>query len=299
MEGPRHPFYTAFFFRAGLALAFIMPPRLARWFSWLIVFLGYPLATKARAAARMNLGRVTGQRGAGLEALCRQNLFNFGSTLADYFCGSRATPEDIGRLFENWHGLPKIQAARAAGKGVILVTVHLGNWELGAIQLAAMGEPVTVVTREEPSVELARWRENTRRRLGIKTVTIGSGNFAFVDVMNALKRNELIALLADRPEGETGVPVTFFGAPTKFSPAPVLLWKQTGAAVMPVFVYRAPSGKYVGHAESPIEMSDYPERADLLIQNTQRIAAVCERIIRAHPEQWFNYAEMWESAPPG
>ena len=291
----RHPFYSAILFKAAWSLAAITPFRAGRWIGDVVVFLGYPLASKGRAVVSRNLGHVTGMRGAKLEALCRKNIFNFGRMLADYFCASRAKPEKILSLFAGRHGLDKITSARERGKGVILVTAHLGNWELGAIHLASMGETVTVVTREEPSLELTRWREAYRSRLGIKTIVIGPDKFAFVEIMHALRRNELVALLADRPGADTGVSVRFFDRETEFSVAPALLWKQTGASVVPVFVFQNESDKYIAHAGAAIEMIDYDERNETLMQNTQRIATAFEAIIREHPDQWFNYSTIWKT----
>lgn len=299
MPAIRHPFYTAGLFKIALKLAAITPFWLGRLISSLFVFAGYPLATAGRAVVRSNLGHATGLRGAALEKLCRQNIFNFGRMLADYFCATRATPAQIGALLADRRGLDRITAARAEGRGVILVTAHLGNWELGAILLASIGEPVTVVTLEEPTSDLSKWREDYRRRLGIKTITIGSDKFAFVEIINALKRNEFVALLAERPYGDTGIPVQFFGRETQFSIAPALLWKHTGAVVLPVFIFKNDGNGYVSLAEPPVAMTEAADSREALAQNTQRIATAFEKIVRQHPEQWFNYAPVWETAPAG
>ena len=73
--------------------------------------------------------------------------------------------------------------------------------------LSADGFPMNVVTLEEPTEKLNRWRREYRQRCGIKTITVGSDKFAFVEIIQALKKNELVAMLVDRPYLRSGVPV--------------------------------------------------------------------------------------------
>ena len=187
-------------------------------------------------------------------------------------------------------GEQHLLSARAPGTGVIVVTGHLGHWELGGLMLARLGLPLTVVTLEEPSSELTRWREACRRQLGIKTITVGPGHpFAFVEMMQTLRRNELIAMLVDRPYAGTGACVDLFGRKTEFSTAPALLAHHTGARVLPAFVLHDGQGGYRTMAEAPVAMETNGDLQATIAGNTQRIASVFESVIRRHPEQWFNY----------
>jgi len=189
---------------------------------------------------------------------------------------------------EEWRGFEHITAARARGKGGILITGHIGNWELGGILLAIEGVPLTVVTLEEPATGLTQWREAYRRRLGIKTISIGADPFSFVGLVSALRRNEFVAMLVDRPIAAAAVPAQFFGAAAQFSGAPSLLWKHTGAEVIPAFVLQKPGGRYVSVLAPPV-----PMEVDGAA-NAQRIATIFETVVRSNPEQWFNYVPIWK-----
>ena len=208
--------------------------------------------------------------------------------LSDYFYCSLAPRERFAALVEEWNGFEHILAARLKGKGGILVTGHVGNWELGAMLLALEGVPLTVVTLEEPATGLTQWREAYRMRLGIKTIPVGADPFSFVEIIAALRRNEFVALLVDRPYGAAAVPVRFFGAEASFSSAPTLLWQHTGADVIPAFVLQKSGGRYVSLLAPPVPMD-----ADGAA-NAQRIATVFETIVRGNPEQWFNYVPIWK-----
>jgi KDO2-lipid IV(A) lauroyltransferase len=283
-----NPWYRLDTFRAALRLVSLLPRDVAQEVAGAIGRASYDFGPTGREAARENLGRITGLRDLMLEEACRANLDGFLRMLCDYFYCSLAPKEKIQALVQEWRGFEHIVAARKRGKGGILVTGHIGNWELGGILLALEGVPLTVVTLEEPATGLTEWREAYRRRLRIKTVPVGADPFSFVSIIAALRRNEFIAMLVDRPYGAAAVPVRFCGAEADFSGAPTLLWQHTGADVIPAFVLQKPGGRYVSLLAPPVPM-DGDGAA-----NAQRIATVFETIVRCNPEQWFNYASIWK-----
>ncbi len=288
-------FYHLGLFRAALALAQHLPRPALHSLARSVGRLGYWRNPAGQRALRSNLARVTDRRERDFEGLCRRNVQFFSEMLADYFLCA-GNPEHAGDLVESWVGIEHLHSARSRGKGVIVVTGHLGNWELGANILAGLGLPMSIITLEEPSSELSRWRESHRQKLGVKTITVGPGhNFAFVEMIQALRRNELVAMLVDRPHEGSGSLVDFFGAPAPFSTGPALLWQHTGAAVVPAFVLRNDRGGYQSFVAPLIELESAPDPRDSLRDNTQRIAAYFETVIREHPEQWFNYVPIWNS----
>ncbi len=293
----RPAIYNLRAFQAGLLVARCLPRP---WTQALAKPLGRAVFARnsaGQAALRENLRVLTGIDGAALDALCAENVTQFSRMLADYFfCASRGEAA-VRALVDEWHGLEQLEAARAHGKGVILITAHLGHWELGGLLLAGRGFPVTVITLDEPTTALTEWRDRYRRTLGIKTIAVGPGReFAFVEMIATLRRNECLAMLVDRPPAGTGAPVLFAGQTTEFSSGPALLWQHTGAAVVPAFVVRNARGCYTSLAEPAVPMAARSDRAESIAVNTQTIASVFESIIRKHPEQWFNYVPIWPSS---
>ena len=283
-----NPWYRLDTFRAALRLVIMLPRDVAQEVAGAIGRAGYNIARTGREAALENLARITGLRDVMLEELCRENFDRFLRMLSDYFYCSLAPPRKIRALVDEWRGFEHITAARQRGNGGILITGHLGNWELGGILLALEGVPLTVVTLEEPATGLTEWREAYRKRLGIRTIPVGADPFSMVAIVSALRRNEFVALLVDRPYGGTTAPVQFFGAPACFSSAPTLLWQHTGAEVIPAFVLQKQSGRYASLLAPPVPM-DTDGAA-----NAQRIATVFEAVVRRNPEQWFNYVPIWK-----
>lgn len=292
----RSSLYSLRAFQVGLAAARILPRHAGQVIAPAIGCAIYSRNRQVRDALRSNLRAVTELSGAALDLLCARNVVQFSRMLADYFyCAARAPRQAVG-LVSKWHGFEHLEAARSRGKGTIIVTAHLGNWELGGIMLTMRGLPMTVITLDEPSTALTAWRDNYRQRAGIRTIAVGPGReFAFVEMIQTLRRNECVAMLVDRPYAGTGLPVGLFGRETEFSSAPALLWQHTGAAVVPAFVTRQRNGTYLSFAEPIVEMQKTTDSRMDLRSNTQAVAAVFESIIRRHPEQWFNYVPIWKS----
>lgn len=290
--------YSAASFKAGYAAAQFLPRGVAHWIGATIALASYRRRGAVQTALRANLRRVTHLDGPALDACCAANVANFGRMLADYFrCCGAGGDERAAALVDEWRGFEHLQAARDTGRGTVLVTAHLGHWEMGGTVLARRGFPMTVVTLDEPSSELTRWRDVLRRQLGIRTIAVGPGReFAFLEMLAALRRNECVAMLVDRPYAGSGLPVELFGARTEFSTAPALLAHHAGATVLPAFVLFNEHRRYVSLAAPIIPMATAPGARACLAENTQRIATVFESFVREHPEQWFNYVPIWPDA---
>src|SRR5580704_9472430 len=235
--------------------------------------LGYRFCRNRRVALQRNLNAITqdvNQR----EALSRSCFHNFLRMLHDFCDCAESGNHRLNELMVERRGFEFLEAARRKGKGTLLITGHLGAWELGGMVLASDGFPVNVVTMAEPTNELNEWRQKYRQRFGIKTVTVGADKFAFVEIIQALRRNELVAMLVDRPYLNSGVDVRFFGKPTLFSAAAARIWQHTGATVIPAFVLQLQPGRYGCYAYPPVEMDSTVTTEN----NTQRVADVFETI---------------------
>jgi len=291
----RSPLYSISAFKAAFALAQLLPRPVTRKVADALAWWNLRSSPELKDIVRENLAIATGLSGAPLDALVRENVRNFCRMLADYFlcAGERAT--NATALLGEMEGWEHITAARERGKGIVLVTGHVGHWELGGVTLALRGLPMSIVTLPEPSDSLMRWRTACRRRIGIGTIGVGPGHdFAFVEMLRTLRGNGCLAMLVDRPHPGTAIAVRQFGRVTEFSTGPAMLAHHTGAAVIPAFVFRQPDHRYRAIACPPVEMATGPLR-ETLHENVQRIASVFEVLIREHPDQWFNYVPLFHA----
>ena len=290
-----HSLYSLPAFKAAFAVAQILPRPVMRKIADALAWWGLRHSPELEKITRENLATATGFEDEKLDALVRENTRCFARMLADYFLCAGHHAARANDLLESTDGWEHIATAQAAGRGIILVTAHLGHWELGGLLLALRGLHMTVVTLPEPSAALTRWRGACRQCLGIGTVAVGPGHdFAFVEMLRTLRGNGCLAMLVDRPYHGTGIPVRQFGRTTEYSTAAAMLAHHTGAAVIPAFVLRLPNHRYRAITCPAVPMRTGPLR-EVLRENTQRIADVFEVRIREHPEQWFNYVSLFKN----
>jgi KDO2-lipid IV(A) lauroyltransferase len=192
---------------------------------------------------------------------------------------------------DGWDHIP---AALERGKGLILVTGHLGNWELPAAILAGRGFAVNVVVE---TLEPPAWDTRVqaiRERIGLRAIRIETG---VRDMYAALRRNEVLALVFDRPLGEGGVPVQFFGEETRIPEGVARLAVRTGAAVIGAVGIRR-GARYVAAVDPPFDFMPSGDRERDVQVLSQQIVTWFEGRVRQYPTQWFMFRDFWPGAAP-
>lgn len=220
--------------------------------------------------------------------LARQTFSNFGAYIADYFLLPSITRRSILRWVTASDGMEHLNAAVGRNRGVILLTCHLGLWELGAVYLQHGGYSVNVVGLVDPAHEgITEFRDWMRSRHGIGVVNRDGARLAALAIRQLLEENKIVALLGDRLVGERGVEVDFLGRRVAFPTGPLRLAKATDATILPSFVVREGRG-YRASLEAPIDTDAEIEAG------AQEIAARFERRIADHLDQWYAFSPFWE-----
>ncbi len=217
-----------------------------------------------------------------------------GRFLLDLFRFERMSDAEIAARVPEFLGVENIKKAIEAGKGAIILTAHIGHWELGGILLKYLGFKVNVVQYLYDSDEQNRILDKNKEIRGIKIISPDNPAGFAIGAYNALKRNELVAIQGDRELNKSGIRVDFFGKPAMFPKGPALLAMKTGAPLIPAFTIMGRDGKYHPVAEHPIEMTDTGDIEADLRANISKIAIIFEKYVRQHPEQWFNFYYFWD-----
>jgi KDO2-lipid IV(A) lauroyltransferase len=264
---------------ARLALARALAGRAAGWFP------------AERARVRANLARVRPHAGdAERERLVDEVFRHFATCFADLISTNRreAQPE---RLLAGIEGNEHLLAADAKGRGLVLVTAHLGNSELGGRLLAArVRRPTHVVVAAEADPGVERFLRGGASP--VRFVRRGDPTAA-LPLVAALRRNEVVALQGDRALGTRGdVLVDFFSEPAPFPLGPFMLARAAGAPILPAFCLLDRSRRYVVTIAKPIHVMPGGEAAALA-----EWVAVLETMVARAPEQWFNFFDVWSAAP--
>jgi Kdo2-lipid IVA lauroyltransferase/acyltransferase len=219
---------------------------------------------------------------------------NFGATIADYVAvGALPTTKALALCAEQ-EGAEHLQAATSSGKGVIVATGHFSFFEFGAVVLGQMGKKVTIATLREPSDDLTSWRAAWRRRWGTKTIAVGTDPFSSLQVARAIEEGHCMAMLADRPISEQGVPFDLPNGRTMLSSSPALLSWMTGCKILPVVVTRLSNGGYRITAKAAIVAHRVPhkERDAEIARCTRALGTALFEEIQRAPLQWYQFVPV-------
>lgn len=186
-------------------------------------------------------------------------------------------------------GREHLEAALARGRGVILASSHIGNWELAGVMIAQFGYTLHAVA----GVQLGRWLtgavRETKSELSIVTVSPEDG---FRKLLRALEHNDPVALVVDGDIYQHGVDVEFFGRGYSFPAGPGVLAQRTGAQVICGYCERLSPGRFRMVMEKPLDPAAFAATAAL----NQAVASTVERHIREHLDQWCIFRPLWEPA---
>lgn len=289
-----------FVFRVLVAAFGALPRRLAlrvgAWLGDLVYFVD----RRDRAVALFNLRLAFPERTpAQHRAILRESVRNLGRMAAECCHMHRLTPETIGAYvsFEDeaqW----RTALAGVAERGALILTGHVGNWELLAYAHGLLGHPITLVHR--PMNNALVDRAITDLRAGAGTVSLAKKTAAKA-ALRALHRKQLVAIPADQNQTRRyGVFVDFFGLPACTTPGPARLAMLSGAPVVPAFLIReGGSARHRIIILPPVEMVHSGDREADAIENTRRCTAVIEAVLRRYPEQWIWFHKRWKTRPPG
>ncbi len=255
-------------------------------------WLAYLVQPRRRRRARENLARsFEGELGPRqIRSLVRRVFTGLGMNLAET-CWVAARPSRGERLVEI-DGWEHLQAARALGKGLVLITGHVGSWDLMASVVARRGIPVSVIARESRDGRVNEFMVSLRSRLGVRSILRGSTGAARA-ILRTLRSGEALASIIDQDTRVQGIFVEFFGRPAFTPTGPISLALRSGAPVVLMAGRRLPGGRHRLRFDPPIRLSQDADREEEIRRHTAAFTRWLEERIREHPEQWVWIHRRW------
>lgn len=252
---------------------------------------------KDRQAVRRNLQQILGTDHVSTRQVL-EVFQNFGMYLVDFFRFQRLSPEAIRRLVKI-EGLERMREPLRAGRGVIGLTAHLGNFEFAGAVLSLSGLPVSAVVLTHQNQRVNALFERQRARVGVKGIPLkrtGRKDF-FESAFSVLRNNQVLALVGDRDFSNRGLKLPFFGKSLNVPTGPAAFHLRTGAPIVPAFLVRERDGGYRLVLEPPIEVPQNLPREEAVRRVCQSCLDVMARYIRRYPTQWYFFHEFWEPGP--
>jgi KDO2-lipid IV(A) lauroyltransferase len=255
----------------------------------------FALDKKHRNIAINNVSRAFGWQPQSDEVLriVRQVFNNLGTMIFEIAWAARLSPEVLMRHFRI-SGREHYHRAMEKGKGVLLLTAHMGNWELFTVIAHMAGIPAHVVYRPLDSRPLDDAVKQIRCRFGAQMIP---SKRALFKIVRALRKNECVAMLMDQNvDWYNGVYVDFFGRRACTNKGMAVIALRTGAPVVPVFMIREGRG-FRAEVCPEIPLTRTGDNQKDVELNTERYNKAIEAIVRQYPDQWFWVHQRWKTRP--
>lgn len=263
--------------------------------AWLGV-LGYRLGIRARVVETQIAFAFPEYDAARIHDVAVLAYENLGRTSIEAAIMEHRSPADLIALFEQVDGWEHLDAALAGGRGALLVTGHLGNWELGGSYIAARGVPVDAIARHMSNRIFERYLTRVRQSFG---VTVVFDEEAVRTTPRSVRANRVVGFLSD--QGVLGLASTFvpfFSRLAKTPRGPAVFALRLNVPVVFAVAVRLPSGKYRLIVE-PIEVVHTGDREADTVALVTRYTARLEHWVRQYPEQYFWQHRRWKYQPDG
>ena len=279
--------------RIIFALFRSIPPGVRKIVFKALMMLFYQFSGKHRLIVLNNLARSFPEKDmTELTRIARDCYRNLGIVVAEFFDIISMTRENVSDWLE-FEGRDAYLKAREKNRGILFFTGHFGNWEIAAAAFALLCQPVNIIYRSLDDPVLGGIVDKVRSHTGNKLIPKGG---AARKIIRLLAENESIGILVDQNVSwREGVFVDFFGRPASTTKGLAALALQTGAPVLPGFIFRMKNGRYRLVIGPEVEISRTGDYERDIFENTQRFTKIVEDNVRKYPEQWFWLHQRWKT----
>ena len=195
-------------------------------------------------------------------------------------------------------GRDNLDEALVAGKGVILVTAHMGNFPLMSVKLANEGYKVNFVTRPMRDEKAGDYLFNLRENAGVKSIFSYPRKECVAGIIKALRNNEIVIMQMDQNFGSGGVWVKFFGKLAATPVGSITLGLRTGAKLVPAYIYRESFSRHCIKIVPEVPLVETENKDETVLKNAITFSRIIEGWIKEYPEQWGWIHRRWKSQPP-
>lgn len=277
-----------FLYKLGQFLAAALPLKGGYWLAEKAGSFWFFVNWKARKKVLNNLKVIfQTEETRELKLPAREVFVNFAKYLVEFFRFSELNQQFIEKEVKI-NNLEVLKSFK--NKGVILLSAHLGNWELGAEIVSKLGVKLNVVALSHKYEKIDLFFKNQRQKHGLTSIPPGN---SIREILRRLKSGEAVALLGDRDFSYHGVKMNFFNKPALIPKGPAFLSIKTGCPILCLFLIREKDNSFVYHIEEPI----YPETKyfdDVNVRRlNEKIIKILEKNIKNYFAQWLMIHDLW------
>jgi len=275
-----------FLYKIGEFLALHLPEKIAYMLGLFLSDLQYYISKKDRDAVINNLKIILpNEKPEVIKQKAREVFRNFGIYLVEFFRSPKIDAKYIDR-FISFEGIDYLKNILKQ-TGAILLTAHIGNWELGGMVLSLLGFRSIAIALDHSFGKVNNFFINRRKEKGIEVIPLG---IAVRRCFHGLKEKKLVAILGDRDFSNSSYEVAFLGRTKKIPRGPAVLAKKANVPIVPAFAIRKKLNYLTIKVLAPIYVR--PNESDIEI--IKRFVKVIEEQIYQYPTQWLMFREFWK-----
>ena len=273
-------------------------PRMVLWTRPFFLWFAWRTSTALRDGTTANARRLLGPGAtdSACMALAKRIISNLYLSVYELGESCRLTVHQLREHIDRVDGKENYFAARGLRKGAILVTAHIGSFEMGVAALPDEDRRIHLVFRRDEYPRFEDLRSQLREQLGIVEAPVDLGWPMWVRLRDALLADEIVMIQGDRVmPGQRGMKVPFLGGHIQMPTGPIKLALATGAPLIPVFCIRTAVHRVRVVIEPPIHMNTHLDNGglDSVHSSLLQLAGAIERQVAAHPDQWLMVERMW------
>jgi len=282
--------YSFLIYKLGQFLALVLPLRAGYSVAIFAAKLQYLLSRKDRLIVYGNLRAIFPDKDEEEIAVLAKMVFvNFAKYLADFFRFEKLDKKFLSEKVKVV-GKENLDNALKGNKGVIALTAHIGNYELGGAVISLLGYRFNAVALDHKDKLVNSFFIGQRVRTGVKVIPLSS---TLRKCYEALRKGEVVALVGDRDFSNHGIVTEFFGKKALIPRGPAAFYVKTGASIVPGFLIRTSDDTFELRFEPPISYratgnveTDEKNVTDLCVE-------VIEDYIKRYPSQWYMFRRFW------
>ncbi len=226
--------------------------------------------------------------------IVRESFVNLARNMLDILYMPNLNEKNLSDYIEIDH-LERMRDALAEGRGVVVLTAHIGTWEWLSASFTLNAMPVTAIAKLQPNQEYSRALDDLRATINVEIFNRGTSELLAAG--RALKKGKILGFLADQDAGPGGAFINFLGKVASTPMGPAVFSKKFNSPVVPAFIIRQPNGR---HLVKIFEVMHFEDTGDVdgdLLRFTEKMTAIIESMIRENPTQWLWFQKRWNTPP--
>lgn len=282
---------SIFLYNLGQFLTLHLPIGVSYGIARTVAGIKWHFARRDQETVRDNLRRIfTEKSEQEIYALASAVYVNFAKYLTDFLRFSKVDSE-FRKENVAIEGLDNLNRALESGKGVILLSAHIGNWELGAAIVAQLGYKMNAIALDHKNGKVNDFFVNKRERMGVHVISVG---LSIKKCFRILKGDNILAVVGDKLYNTTGIEVDFFSRRALFPRGAGVFSYKSGSPIVVCAMFREKGDTFRLVFEEPI----YPDRSADIDEEVKRLiseyASHLEGYVLKYPDQWYKFDKVWK-----